>query len=246
MDLAFVLVDRPTSPAPAAIIAAGDALGIPMTLTSALPDDGPMSFALASGATVLYALMPAPHPGARETRGPLSPSPDELSRSGAHFIVTALGLQGDVDDKDLQMAALTAVLVQAHGGAVGAMLAHHATFLKAGLFRDFAALAVEDGQLPVELAVSITAAGEPSNRMSFLTHGLARYGREELYVTCPVTGRGALDFVLSMARWLYTDRSKRLPTGDTVGRTATEKIVVQRVPSPMGSGPDVIRLDLAS
>jgi hypothetical protein len=37
---------------------------------------------------------------------------------------------------------------------------------------------------------------------------------------------------------------KHLPTGETVGRTADEKVLIQRVPDPAGQGPEVIRLDL--
>jgi hypothetical protein len=80
--------------------------------------------------------------------------------------------------------------------------------------------------------------------MSFMTHGLTRYGREEFYITCSRTGQGALDFVYMMVRWMITDPEKHLPTGDTLGRTAEERLVVQRVPHPGGGGDDVIRLDL--
>ena len=44
--------------------------------------------------------------------------------------------------------------------------------------------------------------------------------------------------------WMVQDPDKHLPTGDTVGRTAEERVTVQRVANPMGAGPEVIRLDL--
>lgn len=243
-DLAFVLVEGARYPAPQAIAAAGAKLGVEMRLSS-FEGKGPMCFALSSGAEVMYMLMPAPHPDAPRMLGPLSPSPEEVARAKAHYVVTALRLDGEVEDRDLQMAALTAVLVDASPDAVGAMLGHGAAFQKARLFSELTALGVEEGMLPAEVVIDVTAASEPGDRMSFLTHGMVRYGREELYVTCPVRGRGALDFVLSTTRWLYLERAKHLPTGDTIGRTADEKIVIQRVPSPTGSGPNVIRLGLA-
>jgi hypothetical protein len=43
---------------------------------------------------------------------------------------------------------------------------------------------------------------------------------------------------------MLADPDKHLPTGDTVGRTEDEKIVIQRVPDPTAKGPEVIRLDL--
>jgi hypothetical protein len=81
--------------------------------------------------------------------------------------------------------------------------------------------------------------------MSFLTHGLGRYDREEFYMTAPIEGRGALDFLLMLTRWMIVDPDKHLPTGETVGRDANERVVIQRVPSPIGEGSEVIRLDLA-
>jgi hypothetical protein len=248
MELAFVLLEPPALPAPDAVVRAAGVLGVTLTHTPGggedADDGATMSFELPTGATLIAALMPAPHPDAPSMLGPLSPSPDEVARSRAHLIVTVMGLEGDVDQVDLQAAALTAALVDGCEGAIGAMLGDAAVFTKAKLFRDLAALGVEQGRLPAELAISITAAGEPDDRMSFLTHGMVRHGREELFVTCPVHGRGAFDFVLGMTRWLYGDPDKHLPTGDTVGRTPSEKIVVQRVPNPTGEGPEVIRLDL--
>jgi len=47
-----------------------------------------------------------------------------------------------------------------------------------------------------------------------------------------------------LAKLMITDQDKVLPTGDTVGRTADEHILVQRVPSPIEGKPPVIRLDM--
>ena len=125
------------------------------------------------------------------------------------------------------------------------MLGHGRVVHRARLFAEYARHAADEGQpLGVEVAVDITAAQESPSRMSFLTHGLRRYGREEFFVTCAIEGKGALAFVLSMTRWMLADPDKHLPTGDTVGRDADEKVPVQRVPNPTGDGTEVIRLDL--
>ena len=92
--------------------------------------------------------------------------------------------------------------------------------------------------------VDVTAAQESATRMSFLTHNLPRYGREDLYVTCRIEGKGALDFVYAMLRWMLVDPDKQFPTGDTVGRTPEQKVRVQRVPSPIDDAVQVVRLDL--
>lgn len=241
-DLAFVLLRDAQPPPPDGVIASARALGLELTLEPGADDM--QSYAITGGGLLVIALMP-PHPDApRMATGPTSVPPPEAAASRAHLMLTALGLSGDERARDARMAALTAAVID-HVPAVGAMLGHGVVFHKAALFRDMAKLGVEQGGLPPEIAVDITAARESETHMSFLSHGMVRYGREEFYVTCPIQGKGALDFMFSMIRWLYTDPTKHLPTGETVGRTADEKIRIQRVPSPTGRGPEVIRLDLA-
>lgn len=245
MQLAFVLVESGPHPSPDSIVSAASKLGVDLTFTS-FDGEGPMAFSLPGGEQVMYMRMPAPHPDAERMIGVFSPDSDELAKSKAHYVVMAPDGDGDLGARELDLAAYTAALVDACPDAIAAALGHGATFLHAKLFRDFAELGVSEGFLPAEIAISLTAAMEPDDRMSFLTHGMQRFGREELYVTAPMRGTGALDFTLGLMRWLYYERDKQLPTGDTVGRTEDERIVVQRVPSPLGEGPEVIRLDLPS
>jgi hypothetical protein len=189
--------------------------------------------------------MAFPHPDAAGMPlGITSPPAEDVAAAPAHLVVGAVGLTGDERDRDTVLAKLTAAVVDCTD-AVAAMLGHGAIFHRAGIFADAAKLAADEHEpLPVELAVDITAAPESATHMSFLTHGMQRYGREELYITCPVEGTGALSLVYTIARWILGDPTVALPTGDTVGRTAEERLLVQRVPSPTGGGPDVIRLDL--
>ncbi|MEW5743565.1 MAG: hypothetical protein AB1938_31930 [Myxococcota bacterium] len=211
------------------------------------PRDGggePQAFSIAAGGEFFVMLMPAPHPDApRMPYGPTSPSIEEATQAPAHFVLTAMGIEGDERRRDLVMALLTACVID-HTDAVGAMLGHGVVFHRAPLFSKLAALGAQKGLLPPEIAIDVTAANEGGGRMSFLSHNMTRYGREDFFVTCPVEGKGAFDFLLMMVRWLYTDLEKVLRTGDTVGRTADEKIAIQRVPNPTGSGQTVIRLDL--
>ena len=231
-------------PDPARVVASGKRLGFELTLAG--DDKDMLSFDIAGGGSFIVALMPVRHPDVPKMAvGPTSPSVEEATAANAHFIVTPLGLEGDARERDKRMAALTATVIE-NTDAVGAMLGHGVVFHKAKLFAEVAAVALEEPMLPAEIAVDVTAARESEERMSFLTHGLARYGREELYVTCPIRGRSALGFVYTMARWMLNDPDKQLPTGETVGRTAEEKILIQRVPSPTGRGGEVIRLDLPS
>lgn len=244
VDVAFLLVNEAKYPEPAQVVGAAERLGI--SLEHQPGEDGqPMGFGLGNGGTLFLMLVEAPHPDAPEMPyGPTSPAREEAVAAPAHFIVTALGLDGDERQRDLVLAALTSSVI-ATTPAVGAMLGHGVVFHKAGLFQGMTELGVEEGELPPELVCDITVAPEGEERMSFLTHGLQRYGREELYVTCSTRGKGGLDFVFSIARWLLTDREKQLPTGDTIGRSAEEKVQVQRVPNPTGRGDEVMLLELA-
>ena len=241
-ELAFVLVRGASYPDPERVVETGKRLGVDLTYQ---PDQHePQSYEIAGGGSFIAMLIPAPHPDVPHMAfGPTSPAPDDAAAAPAHFILTALGLEGTLRERDTRTAILAATIIE-NTDAVGAMLGHGVVFHKAGLFADMAALGAEHGELPAEIAVDITAARESATRMSLLTHGMQRYGREELYVTCPIEGRGALDFVFSMARWLLADLDKQLPTGDTLGRSAEERIVIHRVPNPGGDGPEVIKLDL--
>lgn len=246
-DLSFVVLKQPVQPRADAIAAGAAALGLALTPVPAgggEDAEGPVELRLDGGAHLFVMMVAAPHPDApRMPVGPLSPAMEQLEAAGAHCIVTATGLEGDARERDHVMALITGAVIGATP-AVGAMLGHGVLFQRADLFADFARLAAEEGALPMELGVDITAAPEDDERMSFLTHGMTRYGGEEIYVTCHVQGQGALDFILSIARWMFHDPDASLPTGDTVGRTEEEKVTVQRVPSPTGAGPEVIRLDL--
>jgi hypothetical protein len=243
-DLAFVLVRQPTAPAPAAVVGAARRYGIELTAHGPSPD-GVLTFDMAGGGSVSVVAIAVPLPElATRPVGMTSPPPEETSSASAHLIVAALGLTGSARDRDTRMAMLAAAIIDTVD-AVGVLLGHGIVVHRAALFADAARLAADENEpLMVEVAVDITAATESPTRMSFLTHGLRRYGREEFYVTCPIHGTGALGFVLGMARWMLADPDKHLPTGDTVGRTEDEKIVIQRVPDPTAKGPEVIRLDL--
>ncbi len=243
--LAFVLLERAVNPDPAALMAAAAAVGLEVTLESTPGEsDGPVSYAVKGVGNLLVMVIDAPHPDAATmASGLAAPEPDELARSTAHCIVTALGLPPDPRVRDSLLAMLTAAVIRSTP-ATAAMLGHGVSFHKASFFAEVADAGAKS--MPLLICVDVTTAAEPGDRVSFLTHGLTRYGREEFYVTASQRGQGAMDFLLSMAGWMLDDADKELPTGDTVGRTAEEKITVQRVPSPLGDGPEVIRLDLDS
>ncbi len=245
-EIAFLLLESDVVH-PSRIIDKGEELGITLAVQDrAAEEDAPevTVFEIAgTNETLMIMPMNVPHPDvANMPRGPLSPNGD-LTAAPAHAIVTALGLRGTQRQIDTRMAALTAAVL-AGCDAVGAMLGFGALFHNPDLFADLATLGAKENSLPLEICVDITGARESETHMSFLTHNMPRYGREDFYITAPIEGKGALDFLLGVMRWLLGDPDKQLPTGDTVGRSAEEKIRVERVPNPAGSGDKVIWLDL--
>ena len=219
-DLAFVLLRQAVEPQPTQVITAARRYGFELMLHSPALDGGGLAFDLTDGAGMIVTLVGVPHPDAVEMPvGVTSPPPEEIAASSAHLIVGTVGLTGDERARDTVLAQLTAAVLDCVD-AVGAQLGHGVTFHRAGIFAGAAKLAADQQeQLPVEVAVDVTAAQESASRMSFLTHGLVRYGREELFVTCEIEGKGALSFVYDLARWLLAQPSGYPPTGDTVGRT---------------------------
>ena len=240
-SLSFVLLERAEYPNADGVVAAAAELGVTLRPGKHAPE-GPMSFEIDGGGVLLVMLIDAPHPDAAQMpTGFASPDEAELARMTAHYIVTAMDLPETPREADTLMSQLTAAVLLS-SPSIAAMLGHGVVFHKAGVFADLVGSA--EGELPMLVCVDVTVAPEPDERMSFLTHGLQRYGREEFYVTASRTGQGAADFLLGVVGWMLDDTDKQLPTGDTLGRSAEEKVLIQRAPSPLGEGPEVIRLDL--
>ena len=244
IDLGFILLERAHAPDPAQLVEAASALGL--TLTPEPSDkEGISCFRSASGKLAFVAIIDAPHPDAPTMpTGLLSPSAPEIASAKAHAIVTLMGDKKGAAPGGVESAQETAQMVAATCAstpAVAAMLGGGVTFHRAGAFQRAAA---PDGNA-IYVLVDVTVARESAERMSLLTHGLARFGREEFYITCsPDGGDSAIDFTYSMAGWMLADRDKVLPTGDTIGRTADEKLEIQRVDSPLDDGSTVIKLDM--
>ena len=246
MDLGFVLVRTAAAPDPTKIVGSAKRLGFALTFDATKRDRGMLSFTSETTLAVVVAVMPIAHPDAPQMpHGPTSPAPDEVAACKAHLIVTVLGLDGPERERDTTAAALIAAVVE-NVDAVGAMLGHGVIFHRADFFAAAAEEGIAAGALPVMLAIDVTAARRSATAMSFLTHGMQRYGLEELWVTCAIADKGALEFLFDIAGWLLDQPTMRVPTGDTVGRNAGEKVRVERVASPTGTGPDVMWLDLSA
>ncbi|MEL7496995.1 MAG: hypothetical protein AAFN77_05255 [Planctomycetota bacterium] len=253
-DLSFIIVGESVLPDADQVVASAREMGISLSSgeLSTLHEndsDGPdvLSFEGENGDSLLVALMPAPHPDVEKMpRGPLSPDDYEnLIDAPAHLIVTRVGVgeDADVDDRDIQMSALTAAVASACP-ALGVLKMPGVLFHRPGLFIDAAKAGIENEMIPVLVCIDITVAMESDQQISILSHNMQRYGREELYIKAPSGGKGAIGFAMDIIHWLVVDREYELPTGDTIGRNEDEKINIERTAHPFGEGPEVILLNL--
>lgn len=247
-DLAFIATRSAPRLTSAHIISAAAELGMAWTEQPSESADGPMSFET-NGATIVVMPIEAKHPDIENMPvGPTGADPADLAATQGHVIVTALGLTGDQATADVAMASCATVVaaaveLTAPGDAVGAMLGHNVYFHRADVFHQLVVGATPEGLPPIPLLMSVTVAGDGSGRMSFLSHGMDRYGNEDIYVTCSVDGTGAVPFVYDTLGWFF-QLDEPLPTGDTIGRDDDEHITVQRVPSPARPDHTVVKLDL--
>lgn len=241
-DVAFIAT--PSNPIidPASVAASASELG--QVWTAVPSDDGEAAITFSVGdATVIVMPIEAMHPDIPQMPvGPTGANPEQLATTEGHVIITALGTTGSQLERDCEMAMFAAVIAGATDAA-GVMLGHNAYFHRTDVFGQLVAAGAAEGHPPLPILVSVTVAGDGSGRMSFLTHGLDRYGKEDLYVTCPVEGTGAVAFVYDTMTWFF-DLAEPLPTGDSLGREESERIEIQRVPNPADGERLVVRLDL--
>ena len=249
IGLAFILASEPVEPDPDKLTAAAQRLlGVDLILEASGSEDSSgkaiQSYSVDGGPTLMVMMVDAPHPDvAAMPRGLTSPRAGLAEAAPAHYIVTALGLSGAPRQRDEWLARLTCAVVEA-SPAVAAMLGFGVMFHAADIFQQTVA-SEDQGNLPMGVCIDLTVATEQDGRLSFLTHGMPRYSREDLYVTAAAeNGGGAFELASLLVRWQLSDPDKQFPTGDTVGRTAEEQIEVKRQASPIDQNTQVIRLDL--
>lgn len=192
-------------------------------------DDGPLRFELDPGAlTILHAPAPVPNgeadAAAGFSLGRFGTGP-EWAPHRTHLMVALTS--GDSPDLDTltfftQAVAAVAEAVNATGVYWGAgNVAHEASFF----------VEMADTELPLMLWSGVSLErGE--TELSLLTTGLRQFGLPELCIKAPSTrGNEALSCLFDIGGYVVR-RGRPLPEGDTIGRTATEKLPVSSEISP--------------
>lgn len=90
-------------------------------------------------------------------------------------------------------------------------------------------MAQTDLPLPVWVGLSIASTGKVTELLSI---GMGQLGLPDLLVVTPKVDSGVVEFFYDLLAYVAR-RGKKLPEGDSVGRTEKEKLKVRYVPSPV-------------
>jgi len=206
-----------------------------------------LAFDLTPGGYGVIALMPTPVPKREaDDAAALSVSSIgtgwKLAPHTAHLIVT-LTDPATVSTTD-KLARLTWVLaaVAKVTNAVGIYWGD------AGATHDpkFFIRVAKDTELAARLMLwtGVSAVRKPDGGISLLSTGMKQLGLPELLLEAPKKSAGqALETFFNLLTYV-AKRGKALPEGDTVGRTADERLPVHYVPSPADPQEKVWRVEL--
>jgi hypothetical protein len=160
----------------------------------------------------------------------------------AHVVVTTAGAPADVAlldtlQRHTRIVTAAAVAFGAIGVYEGNARATHPT--------PFYVNVATTSKRPLMLWTGVSIAREPNGRTSILTLGMENtVGVPDMLITAaPGAGNEALAFAFDMLAYVV-DRGAPLPDGDTIGRSAEEKLRVTYVASPVDSTRRVVRIDL--
>jgi hypothetical protein len=265
MQLAFVLLraaERPpaervvaaygdiASPAERVVAAYGDIAspaddGAASTRRTPLLADAsargdPLGFRLGQD-PLFIALVPAPVPGGEADDAARFSLASFAMRQAvpahaAHLLVTCIAAEPSLGDRVAFTRAVAAVARAAD--AVGVYWGHGHVTHPTAFFVDTARTA----DVPIPLWSGFSVAGDGPGRVSFLSLGMRQLDLPEVLVTTPqATANDALFFLLDLLAYVAT-RGEPLPDGDTVGRTAEEKLRVEYVKSPIDPEDEVCRI----
>jgi len=254
MNLAFILLSKPSLPKSEDVVRAfalfapkEQRLRLQGIQTKTPSQKEILQFEVSSGETAFVALMSVPVPkGEADDAARFSVSAIGTGRKipahKAHLIVSlqstdssSLVTSLSCFTSLLAAVAKTSSAVGVYWGAAGAT--HDAEF--------FISTAQEPGLVPrITLWTGVSVAREPDGRLSLLSLGMKQLNLPDLLLVVPKSaGNHALATFFDLLGYV-AELGKPLPEGDTVGRTADERLPVHYVPSPLDSSKKVWRVEL--
>jgi hypothetical protein len=249
--LAFVLLEHAVLPDPKKVVEAFVFYAAPSEQIRMEQDEGSekttssvLCFSGPGNTRLMAMLMPMPIPGGEaesNVRFSLSSFKDgwELPPYGAHLIVTAFGEGSPVDTMSIFTAFIAAIT--ATSSAVGVYWGNAG----ATHSREFLLTVAEDKEPAPRLMLwsGISIAREQDGRLSLLSLGMSQLGLPDLLFTPKTLSTGdAIMTVYDLLAYCLS-LGKPIPAGNTIGRTADERIPVRYVPSPRDPSIKVLHVD---
>lgn len=249
VNFAFVLLSRPQLPDAEAIIRSFASIAPDLEpLRHAESDDAPggeiLQFEAAGGSNVIIMLLPMPVPS-REA--------DEAARfsissfgSGwtlppheAHLVVT-LQSAGSALETLLLITPILAAVADA-SSAVGIYWGNAGATHDPKIFIELAGEQTVESEILLWTGVSLVQ--EPDGRLSLLSLGMKQQlNLPDLWLTASKENE-PLEWFFNLLSYVASS-GEPIPDGDTIGRTADEKIPVRYVSSPLEGGDSVCRIEI--
>jgi len=251
LNLAFVLLSEAKLPRGDAIERAFPAYSVKGQSLRYLPEKQDKSRKTddamildANGARVIVMLLPSPIPkgeadeAARYSISALN-GKWKLPPHKAHLIVTLVA-EGDVTTRLSVLTSILAAIAEA-SSAVGIYWGDAGATHDPKFFREIAKSRAIAARLTLWTGISIAREGA---RYSLLSLGMKQFELPDLLlVVPPARTDDAIPFMLDLLGMVVRS-GKQLPEGDTVGRSATEKLPVHYVTSPVDPKAKVWRVEM--
>jgi hypothetical protein len=157
----------------------------------------------------------------------------------AHLVVT-LHAQGDATTRISLLTSIVAALAES-SPAVGIYWGDAGATHDPKFFREIAKAREPIARLALWTGISIAREGQ---RYSLLSLGMKQFELPDLLLVVPLAkSKDAIPFMFDLLG-MAIEGGQPLPEGDTVGRTASEKLPVHYVPSPVDPKAKVWRVEL--
>ena len=254
MNLAFVLLPESRPPEGEEIVRAfssfpdeGESLHLKAAKAAEQTTAEVLEFEFGSSGTAFVALMPVAVPkGEADAAAQFSvfslSTGWKLPSHTAHLVVTLRDVDSRSVSETLSRFTSFVAAVTKASGAVGVYWGN------AGATHDakFFIVTAQDRE-PVErlmLWTGVSVAREADGRLSLLSLGMKQLNLPDLLLIAPKSaGNDALATFFDLLAYV-TSRGKPLPDGDTIGRTAEERMPVRYVHSPIDPSKRVWRVEV--
>jgi hypothetical protein len=231
--LAFVALNSPRVPTPEQVISLlRDKYTSDPVPTAGSAGDPSVFFDLPDG-TAVFALMPAPIPWG-DLEGPCQtafwwPEAEAVLRKHTHhFIVSLMTEVGTPLERHVWLTKFIAALVES-SDAAGVYWGTGTVVHPPGMFCEQAERAAADNPVP-QLWIDLRCWPE-GRGFRFATTGMYAFGIPEVEVDHATWPPGELyDFCANVVAYILR-RGSAIPDGESIGRSATEKIKIRHAPS---------------